>query len=114
MHRLDYGKQVSQLIRICKFGPLTGKRFLLWGQTRCVFEEEPLFVNQVEAFLRFRRLHPLPNQFLVQHLSDSHTGSSGAKGQEGLVGQLFLGDVHGTQDPGEGNDPGTLNIIIKG
>ena len=56
----------------------------------------------------------MPDQLFKEHLGNSHSSGTGTKGQEGLVGDLFLGDVHRTEDPGQGYDSGSLNIIVEG
>ena len=114
VHRLDHGQQVGQLVGVGKFAPLTGEWLLFVGQAFGIIEEQALLVDQVEVLLGVFRGQALANQFVVEHLGDPHPGGPGTKGQEGLVDQLLLGDVHGAEDPGEGDDPGPLDVIVEG
>ena len=70
-------------------------------------------IHQIEMLLGFFGTHSLLDELVVQHLDDSHPGSTGTKCQETLLSNRLSRNVKRAQNTSQRDDASSLNVIVK-
>ena len=98
---------------VCELQNASSKWLLLWSEVVHIVEEQALTIYQVEALSSLFTVHSLVHKFLQHTISDAATSSSCTKAEIYLVDEFLARNVEATEDACEGNNAGTLDVVVE-